>query len=214
MRDIHGEKNKGYFVDCPGSYKISCMTDALALWAEVAEEENKALIADRLASRGMKCSVYGATFLLHALFDNKLPADALKLMADRTGFRSWSAMLMQGATITKESWEDYKDGLDWNHSWGTAPLHVIPRGLFGLRPTSPGFATFTVKPQLAFLEYAKIQHPTVRGVISVDIRRTNGEEAEMILEVPAGTVAEVTFGDTVMEVKEGIHMIKGRLPLE
>ena len=214
MRDVHGEKNKGFFVDCPGSYHIACMTDALALWANVAEEENKELIANRLASRGMKCSVYGATYLLHALFDNGLPADALKLMADRSGFRSWTAMLNQGATITKEIWHDSTDGLDWNHSWGTAPLHAIPRGLFGIRPTAPGFTTFTVKPQLAVLEYAKLHHPTVRGVIAVDVRRTNGEEAEMVLEVPAGSVAKVTFGETVMEVKEGRHLIKGRLPLE
>ena len=125
-----------------------------------------------------------------------------------------TALPYQPYLITKEAWDDSKEGLDWNHSWGTAALHIIPRCLFGIKPTSPGFASFTVNPKLAFLEHAQIEHPTVKGTIRIEVRRTKDEEAEMVLEVPAGTVAEVTFGDTVMEAKEGIHLIKGRLPLE
>lgn len=214
MRNIHEEKKKGFFVDLPGSYHTACMTDALALWAKVAEEEYRPMIADRLASRGMRCSVYGAYYLLDALFKNGLPAEALKLMADETAYRSWSTMLQQGATITKEAWDDMKEGLDWNHSWATIPLHILPAGLFGVRPTTPGFATFTVKPQLAFLEHAAIRIPTVKGFIEIQIRRTEGEEAEMVLEVPEGTEAEVTFGETKLTAKAGKHLIKGKLPLE
>lgn len=217
MRDVHNDKTKeGFFVDCPASYHTSCMTDALALWANVAEEENRAKIAHRLASRGMRCSVYGAYYLLDSLFKNGLPAEGLKLMADKTCYRSWSAMLNQGATITKEAWDDLKEGLDWNHSWATIPLHIIPSGVFGVQPTSPGFASFSVNPQIAFLEYASIKIPTVKGTIYIDIKRKApfAEEAEMTLEVPAGTVAEVCFGEETRQVKEGIHLFKGKLPLE
>ena len=124
-------------------------------------------------------------------------------------------MLNQGATITKEEWDDFvSETLDWNHAWATAPLHIIPRGLFGIRPTAPGFSTFTVKPQLAFLEYARLEHPTVKGTIKVEVRRLKGEEAEMELEVPEGTTAFVTFGKTQLEAESGRHLIKGELPLE
>ena len=141
-------------------------------------------------------------------------AEALKLMADTTGYRSWSTMLLQGATITKEAWDDLKEGLDWNHSWATIPLHTIPAGLFGVKPTSPGFATFTVNPQIAFLEHASIKIPTVKGAVEIQIRRLDGEEAEMVLQVPAGTVAEVTFGETRLKAEAGTHLVKGNLPLE
>ena len=206
--------DKELFVDHPGSHHTACMTDVVSLWANVAEKESIPAIINRIAARGMRCSVYGAMYLLDDLFRYDLPGEALKLMADTTGYRSWAAMLNQGATITKEAWDDSKEGLDWNHSWGTAALHIIPRCLFGIKPTSPGFASFTVNPKLAFLEHAQIEHPTVKGTIRIEVRRTKDEEAEMVLEVPAGTVAEVTFGDTVMEAKKGIHLIKGRLPLE
>ena len=206
---------KGLFADHPGAEHTACHTDVFAMWANVTEEENRSLIANRIAQRGMRCSVYGAAFLLDALFTNGLPADALKLMADTTGFRSWSSMLNQGATITKEEWDDFvSETLDWNHAWATAPLHIIPRGLFGIRPTAPGFSTFTVKPQLAFLEYARLEHPTVKGTIKVEVRRLKGEEAEMELEVPEGTTAFVTFGKTQLEAESGRHLIKGELPLE
>lgn len=206
---------QGLFVDNPQCDHTACMTDVFSLWANVAEEENKSLIANRIAQRGMRCSVFGAAFLLDVLFRNDLPGEALKLMADTTGFRSWASMLNQGATITKEAWDDFiKENLDWNHSWATAPLHIIPRGLFGIRPTAPGFSTFTVKPQLAFLEYARLEHPTVKGTIKVEVRRLKGEEAEMELEVPEGTTAFVTFGKTQLEAESGRHLIKGELPLE
>lgn len=215
MHNPHPEQgSKNLFVDRPGSYHTSCMTDALSLWANVAEEENRGIIADRLANRGMRCSVYGAYYLLDSLFANNLPAEALKLMADETAYRSWSAMLLQGATITKEAWDDLKEGLDWNHSWATIPLHIIPAGLFGVKPTSPGFATFTVNPQIAFLEHASIKIPTVKGAVEIQIRRLDGEEAEMVLQVPAGTVAEVTFGETRLKAEAGTHLVKGNLPLE
>ena len=212
MHNTHYDKE--LFVDHPGSHHTGCMTDVISLWANVAEKENIPAIVNRIASRGMRCSVYGAMYLLDDLFRYDLPGEALKLMADTTGYRSWASMLNQGATITKEAWDDSKEGLDWNHSWGTAALHIIPRGLFGIKPTSPGFATFTVNPKLAFLEHAQLEHPTVKGTIKVEVRRTKDEEAEMTLEVPAGTVAKVTFGDVVMEAKEGIHLIKGKLSLE
>ena len=215
-RTMHRKSEpKGLFADHPGAEHTACHTDVFALWANIAEEENRSLIANRLAQRGMRCSVYGAAFLLDALFTSGLPADALKLMADTSGLRSWASMLNQGATITKEEWDDFVDeGLDWNHAWATAPLHIIPRGLFGIRPTAPGFSSFTVKPQLAFLEYARLEHPTVKGTIKVEVRRLKGEEAEMDLEVPEGTTAFVTFGKTQLEAESGRHLIKGELPLE
>ena len=206
---------KGLFVDNPQCNHTACMTDVFSLWADVAEQENKFLIANRIAQRGMRCSVYGAAFLLDVLFNNDLPGDALKLMADTTGFRSWASMLNQGATITKEAWDDFiKENLDWNHSWATVPLHIIPRGLFGIRPMTPGFTSFTVNPRLAFLDYAQLEHPTVRGTIKIEVRRTKDEEVEMKLEVPEGTKASIIFGDTKLEAEAGRHLVKGELPLE
>ncbi|MBO4303712.1 MAG: hypothetical protein J6A21_03935 [Lentisphaeria bacterium] len=206
----------GLFVDHPGCYGGACMTDAVSLWAKIAEEENRALIADRLARRGMRCSVYGASYLLEDLFDNDLPGEALKLMAETSGYRSWATMLNQGATITKEAWDDSKEGLDWNHSWAAVPLHAVSRGLFGIRPAEPGFASFTVRPQLAFLEYAQGEQPTVKGPVRLEIRRRKAmeEEAEMVLEVPEGTKALVSFGETELEAGPGKHLVKGKLPLE
>lgn len=214
MHNTSNQKRKALFVDSPGSEHTACITDALSLWANIAEEENRAAIADRLANRGMRCSVYGAYYLLTGLFANGLPAEGLKLMADESGYRSWSTMLRQGATITKEAWDDMKEGLDWNHAWATTPLHILPAGLFGIRPTAPGFATFTVNPQLTFLEHASIKIPTVKGPIEIRIKRLEGETAEMFLQVPPGTVADVTFGKTVLKAAEGSHVIKGDLPWE
>lgn len=71
-----------------------------------------------IKTRKMACSVYGAQFLLEALYDNHQDNYALALL-NATTQRSWYNMIRTGSTITMEAWDKlYKPNLDWNHAWG------------------------------------------------------------------------------------------------
>lgn len=59
----------------------------------------------------------------------------------------------------------------------------------GIRPLSPGFATFSVRPQPAGLAWFTLTRPTVRGPIEVSWRDAGPGVLEV--SVPPGTVAEV-----------------------
>ncbi len=62
-------------------------------------------------------------------------------------------MIRIGSTITLEAWDNkYKNNLDWNHAWGAVPANVIPRGLWGIKPKTPGFGIATIKPQMSKLK--------------------------------------------------------------
>jgi len=100
--------------------------------------------------------------------------------------RSWQNMLNCGATITMEAWDDsLKENQDWNHAWGAAPANLIPRRLCGIRPTAPGFKTFTVDPQPAGIREFHLTVPTLHGKITVDY-----VDKEVTVDFPAGLTAE------------------------
>jgi len=163
----------------------------LALGLVPAERVPK--VAAFLKSRGMVCSVYGAQFLLEALFDAGEAEAALALMTSDQ-MRSWRNMSEKaGATITMEAWDpSLKPNLDWNHAWATAPANIIPRKLMGIEPIEPGFKRFSVRPQTAGLKNAKVKLPTPKGPILLEVSGTTAADWKTKLLVPAGTAAEFT----------------------
>ena len=180
-----------------GWYRDGLTTDHHALHASmfplafgmVPEKQQKGVVA-HIRSRGMACSVYGAQFLLEALYRAGQGDYALQLMT-ATGSRSWVNMLTHGSTMTWEAWDpQFKPNLDWNHAWGSAPANIIPRWLMGIRPEEPGWTRFVVEPQPGSLTSAEIRVPTVKGSVEASFRHEEGKFI-LTLHVPAGTEAEV-----------------------
>lgn len=154
-------------------------------------EERRASVVAFLKSRGMACSVYGAQFLLDALYDAGEADYALELLT-ATHERSWAHMIYGvGSTVALEAWDaKFKPNLDWNHAWGAAPANLIPRKLMGIEPLTPGFKTFRVRPQLGTLEHAAVTLPTPAGAVRLAVRQSAGKPWAVNLTVPPGTTAE------------------------
>lgn len=154
-------------------------------------KEREARVAAFLKPRGMACSVYGAQFLLDALYQAGEGEAAFSLLVSKN-LRSWRNMIEKvGSTITLEAWDpSLKPNLDWNHAWGAAPANLIPRGLMGVEPLQPGFKRFRVRPQTAPLDHAKLKLPTPAGPVLLEIRGKDASTWSAGLTVPAGTAAE------------------------
>jgi hypothetical protein len=179
----------GLYVDGEGSSHSSIHANFFPLAFGLVPPERQEEIASYLAGRGMACSVYGAQFLLDALFDHGHGDEALALMT-APGDRSWSHMLDAGATMTWEAWDGkYKPNQDWNHAWGAAPANLIPRKIMGIEPLAPGFAKVLIQPRLTSLKWAQIRVPTVRG--SIFVRFENGPGYRLEVELPATTTARI-----------------------
>jgi hypothetical protein len=151
-----------------------------------------ASVVRHIKSRGMACSVYGAQYLLEALYAAGEAEYALSLMTSDSR-RSWLNMLRVGATMTTEAWDElYKPNLTWNHAWGSAPANIVARKIAGIEPIAPGFSRLSIRPQLAGLERGDLEMPTPRGAVRVAWRRT-GEALSLDLTIPANTRAEVAL---------------------
>ena len=96
------------------------------------------------------------------------------------------------------------------HPWGCGPAFWMSQNLGGVRPTSPGFATFEVAPQLtASLTRVAATVPTVHGAFEVQ-RILPGAQGEINRAVLIDIVDAPAAGEQVVLVK-GLQMAVRRL---
>ena len=179
---------RGVYVDGEGSSHASLHANMFPMAFGFVPPEHEATVADFVRSRGMACSVYGAQFLLEALYQVGDAEHALALMtADHD--RGWLNMLKAGSTISLEAWDHkYKSNLDWNHAWGAAPANIIPRYLVGVRPAGPGFVSVLIAPQPASLEWVKAKVPTPLGPVTVASEQPRDAGLrQLAVDVPDGS---------------------------
>ncbi len=217
---------KGYFLDGLASETdhASLHGNMFPLAFDLLPQGKRQGVVDFIRTRGMACSVYGAQFLMDALYKAYDAGYALHLLT-KTDDRSWYNMLRVGSTITLEAWDNkYKPNQDWNHAWGAAPANIIPRRLMGVLPLTPGCGTVCIKPQTASLEWAEATIPTIRGSIRMAVERTANAytlnvaipanmDADVYLPLPAGryTVTKNGRPITVSEVKGEPFLSVGKI---
>ncbi|RZM30199.1 MAG: alpha-L-rhamnosidase [Pedobacter sp.] len=184
------DAERGIFVDGMGTDHASLHANAFALALGLVDPAQQQKVVGFIESRGMACSVYGSQFLLDGIYDAGDADYGLSLLTSKTD-RSWFNMLRVGSTITLEAWDNkYKPNQDWNHAWGAAPANIISRKLMGIEPLSPGWASFTVKPQIGRLTSASIVLPTIKGAIKCSYIQTS-RSFDIAIEVPGNTSAEI-----------------------
>lgn len=211
------DADQGGYVDGEGSGHSSLHANMFPLALGLVPEQHVQSVAAFIMSRGMACSVYGAQHLLEALYRAGDAQHALDLMT-ATHDRSWWHMIELGSTISLEAWDwKYKNNLDWNHAWGAAPLNIIPRCLFGIRPIEPGFKRVTIEPQPADLAWGNITYPTPLGAIAMSFT-TEGAQRRYRIVVPEGLKARVRLREArgsaaVHEVAAGAHEFAGEYSL-
>ncbi|QYJ03013.1 glycoside hydrolase family 78 protein [Nocardioides panacisoli] len=167
----------------------------------VPDEERAAEAAEYLGSRGMQCSVYCAAFLVEALYNGDRSDLAHELLTG-TGRRSWHNMIANGAGATTEAWDaSLKGNMTYSHPWAASPAFNVPQGMFGIRPTTPGYATYDVRPQPGAIDWAHVTRPTLRGSIGAAFH-TVGDRTDVGVHVPGNSVAtvHVPVGDADRDV--------------
>ena len=180
----------GLYLDGEGSRHSSLHANMFPLAFGLVPPDRRARVTKFVCSRGMACSVYGAQFLIEALFDAGEAQHAIALLT-APGDRSWTHMVEGvGTTITLEAWDTkYKPNQDWNHAWGAAPANLLPRKLMGIEPLAPGWTRLQICPRLGDLKWAEARTPTPCGPVFV--RAEAGPDFQLTLEIPARSVATV-----------------------
>jgi alpha-L-rhamnosidase len=212
------DAERGIYVDGIGTDHASLHANMMPLAFGLVPEEYMTSVLEFVKSRGMACSVYGSQYLMDGLYRAGEQDYALSLLVN-TSDRSWYNMIKLGSTITLEAWDNkYKNNLDWNHPWGAVPANVIPRGLWGIQPKTPGFGIAQIQPQMSTLKSSAIEVPTVLGSIKADYIFNNARLQTYEIEIPANMVAEFSLkelgGKDVIHNGEKVATAFGTIRLE
>ena len=184
------DETTGAYIDGEGSTHSSVHANMMPLAFGLVPENRKKSVVDYIKSRGMACSVYGSQYLMDALYAAGAGDYAFELLTS-TSDRSWYNMIRIGSTITLEAWDmKYKPNADWNHAWGAVPANIIPRGLWGIVPKTPGYTVARINPQMGKLKESSIEVPTIKGTIKGEYRHVNNRLQTYTIEIPANMVAE------------------------
>lgn len=215
------DKTRGIYRDGLESGHHSLHANMFPLLFGLVPEGYGQTVTDFIHSRGMACSVYGAQFLLDALYRVGDDDYALSLM-NSTSRRSWYNMIRCGSTITMEAWDPvFKSNLDWNHAWGAAPANIIMRHLVGVEPLKPGFKTVRIAPQPGGLDYFNALVPSPAGGIRCEYHKgqsfalmlPDGVDAEVRLPLNGGggAVTKVTRNGNAVSFKDDNGIVSFRV---
>ena len=188
-------KKTGFFCDglCsetanPGTFHAQ----HYPLWLGVTPDEDVEIVHKYLSSQGMRGSTYSSHSLLYGLYERTASIDNGQLGLDlmvQCSNQSWCNMIESGATTSWEMWNFYQG--THSHPWSSTPASVIVFGLFGLRPTVPGWSRWRVKIASGNLKFGKIKTPTPNGPIVQNFTKNdNGTFIFHLIQIPKGTIAE------------------------
>lgn len=109
----------------------------------------------------------------------------------------WGGMLQLGATSFWEEYNPAKKGSEHYamygrafgkslcHAWGASPIYLLGKYYLGVKPTAPGYATYTVQPVLGGLEWMEGRVPTPKGDIAI---RCSAKEINITTAEGVGTL--------------------------
>ncbi len=211
-------KELGYYVDGQGTKHGSLHANMLPLAFDIVPEGYEESVAAYIKTRGMACSVYGAQYLMEALYKAGEADYALELMT-ATHDRSWYNMIKAGSTISMEAWDlKYKPNQDWNHAWGAVPANAVARGLWGIQALTPGFGLVSIQPQMGKLDHSIIEVPTIKGKIRAEFKKAGARLSRYIIHLPANMAGEFRKDFSPQEVVtlngEDINLAFGSIRLK
>ena len=146
-------------------------------------------------------SPYYGNYVIQAMSLAGHNADTERVLRDY-----WGGMLAEGATTFWEGYDpkwpkahfheflqaDNVTGTNASlcHGWSAGPTNWLTERVLGIRPTSGGFATAEIAPDLGDLQWAQGTVPTPRGPLQVRAERQDGK-MKVSLTLPPGVRASV-----------------------
>ena len=178
---FYWDQNQGAFIDSFSSGKkhVTRHANIFAVMYDIATEEQKQSILENVLKNDNITKITTPYFEGYEL-------DVLAKMGEFSHIEDmltsyWGGMLKLGA---KTIWEEYDPAMSGSehyamyggkyekslcHAWGAGPIYLFGRYYLGVYPTSAGFETFCVAPNLGGLKEMKGTVPVNGETVSVEL---------------------------------------------
>ena len=202
-----------------GSYYMSSQVttpddraNAMAVNAGLADRSKWDTISDNVLTKKTYASCFFDRWVFEALCTMGKQEYALLRMYER-----YKTMIPCSFTTLWEhydrwwaSWIDaYDDASSLNHGWNP-PALLLSQTIAGVSPVAPGWTEYQIMPKEAFLTAIKVVVPSIKGNVTVNLRKTaseysisltSPEETTAIVGIPKGsfsTLNAIKVNDTII----------------
>jgi hypothetical protein len=167
------DEERGLIAEDRERTQFSEHAQCLALLSGVLDDAKRARVTESLLEDSdlARTTIY----FTHYLFETCRQTHRMDVLHDRLS--TWFDLKRYGFKTTFEMPEPTRSDC---HAWGAHPVYHYFATILGIRPSSPGFKTVRIEPQLGPLTSAKgtMVHP--RGEIIVDVTVADGRSAGTI----------------------------------
>jgi len=199
---INDMRQQGNWVGRFGIHAASNIVNAGVIQPTEGDVLWESVFSDRL--QRLSYSPFNQFFIIKAMAKLGRYKEALTTIDD-----CWGGQLRYGGTsffeVYRPSWNEIlgRNGAPVNnqcgyvslcHPWSSGVTKWLTEEILGIKPTTPGFATFSVKPQIPTeVGWVKGTVPTPQGIVELLCDTKTGN---MILTVPLKTSASVGIPKT------------------
>ncbi|MCE9610424.1 MAG: discoidin domain-containing protein [Chthoniobacter sp.] len=166
--------------------------NAMAVNCGLASRDKWAAIYDNVLTKNFYSSCFFDRWVFEALCTMGKQEYALLRMQER-----YKTMIPCTFTTLWEHYDRwwasridaFDEGSSLNHGWNP-PVILLSQTIAGISPEAPGWSTYHVLPKEAFLTAIKVVVPSIKGNVTVDLKKT-ASEYSLALTSPADTTAIV-----------------------
>lgn len=134
-------------------------------------------------------SPYMEKYIMESFFMMQDAKGGLKRMKKR-----YITMVESPLTTLWEGWgigsKGYGGG-SYNHGWSGGPLTLLNQYVAGIAPIKPAYETFKIMPQPGDLNEIHCITPTIKGNITIDLKKEKNRNLNMMVHIPVNSLATV-----------------------
>lgn len=166
-----------------------------SVWEHITNEEQ--LRRTREDAEQGKQIVAAQPFFMYFLFELFAKRGRYDLIVEQSR-RLWKPMIESGHGTLWETWFDERENVEKGtqssmcHAWAGTPTYHLSSDILGVRPTSPAFATFDIRPHPVDLKQVKGVYPSVIGDIEV-AWEAGDDRFNIEFSVPKYSIARVVL---------------------
>ncbi|MBO5313300.1 MAG: hypothetical protein J6B29_04975 [Clostridia bacterium] len=190
-------EEKGAFIDCykSGRKNVTRHANIFAILFDLTSKERQEKITKNVIYNKEITPITTPYFEFYEL-DAMCSIGDFDYVSDMLN-SYWGGMLRLGATTIWEEFDPTKSGIEHYemyggryekslcHAWGASPIYLLGKYALGVRPTSPGYESYEVKPNLMSFKHFEGVVPTCKGVIRV---RADEKEISVLSQLDGGTL--------------------------
>lgn len=209
VNELYWSEEKCAFVDDykSGKNNVTRHANIFAILFDYTSEERKEKIIKNVISSDKITKITTPYFEFYEL-DAMCKIGNYEYMTDMLN-SYWGEMLRLGATTIWEEFDPTKKGIEHYemyggkyekslcHAWGASPIYLLGKYALGVKPTSAGYKSYEVKPNL--MTFGKIDGtvPTPNGNVFVCLDK---KKCEVVSEIDGGTLI---LGNKKYPIKKG-----------